>query len=317
MASILILESETITDTKDDFLNNFVIPDNTKMEEHNIVVDGGAIVGNHSSLNYGIIANSVILGESVQVSGDISSTSDVRIDTWSKIGGNVKTESNAYIGELVSIDGKLMVNGDLDVGNNVKINDGFVAKGWILVRNPIPVMVYLFLYISELLRLGKDEEVEKALEDLFTDDELEESMKSGAMVVPNSSRISVDSIHVPAHAIIGNNCRLIGNIRSSSLEMGDNTTLYGSIRTRNDITIGKNDSIHGNIVSKGDVTIDERTHILGEVSANTIHIHESALVDGLMRAPSGLSFEREDEVENMGDEKEVESDKKELIKLDI
>lgn len=280
------------------------------MEEHNIVVDGGVIVGNHSSINYGIIANSAILGESVQVSGDITTTSEVRIDTWSKIGGNVKTDSDAYIGELVSIDGKLVVNGDLDVGNNVKINNGFVAKGWILVRNPIPVMVYLFLYISELLRLGKDEEVEKALEDLFDDDELEESF-SGAMVIPNSSRISMDSIHVPTHAIIGNNCRLIGNIRSSSLDMGNNTTLYGSIRTRNDITIGKGNSIHGNIVSKSNITIDKGTHILGEVNANTIHIHESARVDGLMRAPGGLSFERVD------DEKEAESDKKELIKLDI
>ncbi|WP_342765725.1 polymer-forming cytoskeletal protein [Methanohalobium sp.] len=298
-------------------MKNLVIPDNTKMEEHNIVVDGGVIVGSHSNINYGIIANSAILGESVQVSGDLTTTSEVRIDTLTKIGGSVKTDSNAYIGELVSINGKLIVNGDLDVGNNVKINDGFVAKGWIMVRNPIPVMVYLFLYISELLRLGKDEEVEKALEELFEDDELEESMESGAMVIPNSSRISMDSIHVPAHASIGNNCRLIGNIRSSSFDMGDDTTLYGSIRTQNDITIGKNNNIHGNIVAKKNVTIDKETHILGEVSANTISIHENARVDGLMRAPGGLSFKREDEIENTKDYEDEDTDKKELIKLDI
>ena len=98
------------------------------MEEHNIVLDGDIIVGNHSDVRYGLIADSAILGERVEVSGDINARSDIRIDIWSHIGGTVKTKENAYIGEFVTIDGKLVVKGDLDIGNNVKISDGFEAR---------------------------------------------------------------------------------------------------------------------------------------------------------------------------------------------
>jgi predicted acyltransferase (DUF342 family) len=279
---------------EEEFFKTFIVPDKTRMEEHTIVVDGDIIIGNHSDIRYGVISNSSILGERVQLAGDLISRSDVRVDIWSQIGGNVKTDANAYIGEFVSIDGKLVVKGDLDIGNDVKINGGFEAKGWIVVRNPIPVIVYLFLYISELLRLGKDEEVEKALEDLFDDEELE-SIGVNSMIVPNGSKISMDAIRVPSKAVIGSDCRLVGNIRATSLEMADATTLYGSIRTIQDVRLGQKNIIHGNIVSRGTVYIAEETHILGEINAQSIKIHESARVDGVMRAPDGIVFKREEE----------------------
>ena len=276
------------------------------MEEHTIIVDGDTIVGNHSEIKYGLIANSVILGERVQISGDVASASDVRIDMWSQIEGNVKTETNAYLGEFVTINGKLIVKGDLDIGNDVKINGGFEAKGWIVIRNPVPVMVYLFLYISELLRLGKDEEVEKALDEIFEDNSA--MISDAAMIVPNGSKISIDSIRVPTHAVIGNKCRLVGNIRATSLEMGDGTTLYGSIRTIEDMAIGIDNTIHGNLISRGNVHISKDSHILGEINADSITIHESARVDGIMRASAGIEFERDDD-ENINES--------ELMNLDV
>ncbi|WP_440952721.1 polymer-forming cytoskeletal protein [Methanococcoides sp. FTZ1] len=274
-------------------MKTFVIPDNTKMEERNIVLDGDIIIGNHSDIRYGLIANSAILGERVEVSGDIKTISDIRIDIWSHIGGTVRTKENAYIGEFVSIDGKLVVKGDLDIGNDVKIKGGFEAKGWIVVRNPVPVIAYLFLYLTELLRMGKDEEVEKALNELF--DEEVETIGNVAMIIPNGSKISMDSIRVPSKTVIGNNCRLVGNIRTTSLDMANDTTLYGSIRTMNTVNLGENNIIHGNIVSRGDVYIDKGTHVLGEINANSIKIHETARVDGVMRANGGIVFEREGE----------------------
>ncbi|MGP8321545.1 MAG: acyltransferase [Methanosarcinaceae archaeon] len=273
-------------------------------------MDGNIVVGNHSNIKYGLIANSLVFGERVQISGDVIAASDVRIDMWSQIGGNVKTETNAYLGEFITIDGKLIVKGDLDIGNDVKINGGFEAKGWIVVRNPVPVMVYLFLYISELLRLGKDEELENALEVMFEDDS--EILIDATMIVPNGSKISIDSIRVPAHTVIGNNCRLVGNIRATSLEMRDSTTLYGSIRTIEDVVIGENNTIHGNLISKSKVHISKGTHVLGEINADSIKIHESVRVDGIMRAASGIEFERDE------DENEKEKDnERELIELDV
>ncbi|MCG7853844.1 MAG: polymer-forming cytoskeletal protein [Methanosarcinaceae archaeon] len=276
------------------------------MEEHTIVVEGDIIVGNHSDIRYGLIASSIILGERVKIAGDMVTTSDIRIDIWSQIGGNVKTDTDAYIGEFVEINGKLVVKGDLDIGNDVKINGGFEARGWIVIRNPVPVIIYLFLYLSELLRLGKDEEVEKALEDMFEDDS--KIMSDKAMIIPNGSKISIDSIRVPADAIIGDGCRLVGNIRAGSLSMGNDTTLYGSIRALEDITIGKDNSIHGNIISRGKVYIDEGSHVLGEINAQSITIHEEARVDGVMRAAEGIVFKREEE--------EVINER-ELMELDV
>ncbi len=282
-------ECESITENE--FLKTFVIPDNTVMEEHTIVVEGDIIIGNHSDIRYGLIADSVILGERVRLSGNITTASDVRIDMWSHIGGTVRTDSNAYLGEFVTIDGKLVVKGDLDIGNDVQINGGFEARGWIVIRNPIPVIAYLFMYLSEMLRMGKDEEVERALEELFEDEM--EAVSDVAMIIPNGSRISIDTIRVPSKAVIGNNCRLVGNIRATSLEMGDDTTLYGSIRTIGNTMIGENNSIHGNIISRGDVYVSQGTHILGEINARSIKIHETARVDGVLRSQKGTVFERE------------------------
>ncbi len=265
------------------------------MEEHTIVLNSDVIVGNHSDVKYGLIARSAILGERVTLAGNITTTSDVRIDIWSQIGGTVKTKEDAYIGEFVNIDGKLIVKGDLDIGNNVKINGGFEARGWIIIRNPVPVIAYLYLYLTELLRRGKDEEVEKALDELFEGNPDDEVISTDAMIIPTGSRISVDSIRVPSHAKIGSDCRLVGNIRAESLEMKNNTTLYGSIRTIRAVNLGEDNTIHGNIVSRGKVLINKGTHVLGEINAASIRIHESARVDGIMRAKAGIVFEREEE----------------------
>jgi predicted acyltransferase (DUF342 family) len=275
----------------EDLLKTFIIPDNTSMEEHSIVVTGDAIIGNHSELGFGIIASSVIVGERVKINGNVTGTEEVRIDMWSQIGGNVKTKNDAYIGEFVNIDGKLIVEGDLDIGKDVKIKGGFEARGWIVVRNPIPVIIYVFLYLTELLRMGKDEEVEKAMEELFTDDE--ELDKDTLFVVPSGSRIDLESIRVPDKAVIGSGCRMMGNIRASSLEMMDNNTLFGSIKTENGIKVGEDNTIHGDLVTRGDVRVYRGTHILGEINGGKIYIHEEARVDGAMRAPGGVIISRE------------------------
>jgi len=275
----------------EDLLKTFIIPDNTSMEEHSIVVTGDAIIGNHSELGFGIIASSVIVGERVKINGNVIGTEEVRIDMWSQIGGNVKTKNDAYIGEFVNIDGKLIVEGDLDIGKDVKIKGGFEARGWIVVRNPIPVIIYVFLYLTELLRMGKDEEVEKAMEELFTDDD--ELDTDTLFVVPSGSRIDLESIRVPDKAVIGSGCRMMGNIRASSLEMMDNNTLFGSIKTENGIKVGEHNTIHGDLVTRGDVRVYRGTHILGEINGGKIYIHEEARVDGAMRAPGGVIISRD------------------------
>jgi len=265
------------------------------MEERTIVVDGDVIVGNHSEVAYGFLAHSIIAGERVKIDGDVIADEEVRLDIWSNVNGNVKTKKNAYLGEKVSINGKLTVKGDLDIGTDVHIEKGFEAKGWIMIRNPVPVMVYLFLYLAVLLRLGRGEDVEKILSELFED---ENTISERAMIIPDGTKIALDIIRTPNRATIGNNCHILGNLRANSLEIGDNTTLFGSIRTRGDIKIGQKTEIHGSLTTKGAVYIGEKSHVMGDIDADVITIHEGAKVDGAMRTLRGVFFAHDEDEED-------------------
>lgn len=279
-------------------MKNLLVPDNTRIETNRITVDGDVIIGNHSTVQYCISGDTVIMGEGVAVSGDVIACSDARIDMWSKIGSGVKVGRNAYLGEFVTIDGKLTVEGDLDVGKEVKIKGGFEAKGWIIVRNPVPVIIFLLLYIREMMRLGKGEEVEKAIEELFDDSEEGEEFDGKepaekVLIIPADTRISPEAIEVGGKVIIGNNCYLIGNLRVQSVETGNTLVLKGSINSEENITIGENSTVYGSLITKGQVNIGKNSRVFGGIRADSVLMHEKARVDGTIKAPSGVSFLRE------------------------
>ncbi len=260
------------------------------MEEHSIVVRGDVIVGNYAELAYGLIAGMVIAGEHVKINGNILSENDVRIDMWSEITGDVRTKTDAYLGEFVNINGKLFAAGNLDVGNNVKISGGYDVKGWLVVRNPLPVMMFIFFYLMALLRFGNEEEVEKALDELF----LEEPSENKLLSIPNRTKIDLETIKTNSRAVIGSHCRLLGNIRARSMSMGNHDTLFGSIRTTGNITIGRSCIIHGNIITKGTVDIGRNCNILGKITAGEIVLHETSKVNGELAAPNSVKIVRDD-----------------------
>ncbi len=238
------------------------------------------------------------MGEGVAVSGDIAASSDIRIDMWSKLGSRVKVGRNAYLGEFVTIDGKLLVEGDLDVGKEVKIKGGFEAKGWIVVRNPVPVIIFLFLYIREMMRLGKGEEIEKAVEELFEDSEDSQDFEGkepceNILIIPAGAKISPEAIEVAGEAVIGSNCLLTGNIRAQAVETGKNLTLKGSVYSEDRIVIGESSTVYGNLFSKGQVHVGRNSRVLGGIKADSVLLYENARVDGTIKAPSGVSFLRD------------------------
>ena len=139
-----------------------VIPDGTIIEEDCIQSNGDVIIGDRCLVQFGIKTDGrIFIGEHVIIDGDLSATGDIRIDIFSRIRGNVHSKQNVYLGEKVTVDGKLSVTGDLDVGDSVNVKEGFEAKGWINIRSPIPMIIYIFIYLMQLLKMGHSEEIER------------------------------------------------------------------------------------------------------------------------------------------------------------
>ena len=281
-----------------DPLDKMTIPDGTTVEEHDLVTDGNVIVGGQSTVDFGIRGHSIMAGERVEFGGHIEAEGDCRLDMWCTVADNVLVGENAYLGERVRIDGELKVAGDLDIGDDVDIDDGFEANGWIVIRNPMPTIVFLFIYLSQLLRVGEEEAAEEVLTALTED----EGPDHDPLLIPRGANVSDDRWQVSTPATVGDDCRLHGNIRAQSLEVGRENTVFGSLRARGDIAVGRGTEIKGDVTTRGgSVEIGPGVKVWGDVVATDVALHENATVDGTIRA-SGEMQMHTDEVIDRPDE---------------
>src|SRR6056297_745718 len=270
-----------------DPLDELAIPDGTTVEEHDLVTDGDIIVGGQSTVEFGVRGHNVIAGERVQFGGHIEAEADCRLDMWSDVADNVLVGRDAYLGERVHIGGRLMVSGDLDIGDDVDIEEGFEANGWIVIRNPMPTIVFVFVYLQQLLRIGEEEAAEEVVSDLLESEEID----ADPVVVPRNGTVSDDSWRVSTPATIGDDCRLHGNIRAESIEVGRRNDVFGSLRARGDVQVGESTVIHGDVTTRsGTVELADDVEVRGDVSCEDLHFHEGAVVDGTMRASGEMSM---------------------------
>lgn len=274
-------------------MTTFIIPDNAVIDNETITTQAGMIIGNHAEIGRNLQVGFLMAGESVHVTGQILSEGDIRADVWCKFEQEVIGGGDAYLGEFTTINGKITVEGDLDIGKEVKLNGGFLSKGWIVVRNPLPIMVFIFLYIRELMRLGKtSEEIDKTLGELFEDDEAvdpeklnEEELsdllnRGGFFVIPLGSKILSESINVPEDTIIGNDCVINTRLICKRFESGRNLTFGGVLRTKGETIIGDDSHINGELNVSGRVIIGKNVKIEGKVAAKSVIIHETSFVEG-------------------------------------
>jgi predicted acyltransferase (DUF342 family) len=221
---------------------------------------------------------------------------------WCDVADNVLVGENAYLGERVHIDGQLKVAGDLDIGDDVDIEDGFEANGWIVIRNPMPTIVFLFVYLSQLLRIGEEEAAEEMLSEMVDDGGREHE----PAVVPRSTRVSDDAWRVSTPARIGNDCRLHGNIRAESLVVGRNTEIFGSLRAKEGATVGADTQVTGNVTTRsGTVRIGPGADIRGDVSGDYVEIHQRADVEGAIRAREEMTMVNEPVLDDSAVESET------------
>jgi predicted acyltransferase (DUF342 family) len=266
-----------------------LLPDGTELQEHSIKTDHNIVIGEFCQIDYGLRGADVYVGESSKIRGHIWATGDARIGNLCEISGDVVAKEDAYIGEDVKINGRLVVNGALDIGEKVEIKEGFEAKGAIEVRNPMPVFMYILLYLMTLLKIENERELNRILEDIFSDDEAQMEIP---LMIPARSRLDMRLFAVPGIMKIGKRCRLHGNIRAGSIDVQQETVIFGSLRARHRISVAGGVTVHGNVEGGGNVIVKKGAHILGNVIANAITLHEEAKIDGTIEAPHGLRIER-------------------------
>ena len=266
-----------------DPLDALEIPDGTTVEEHDLVTDGDIVVGGQSTVEFGVRGRNVLAGERVTFGGDIEAEGDCRLDVWCDVAGNVLIGDDAYLGERVHVGGRLMVSGDLDIGDDVDIEEGFEANGWIVIRNPVPTLVFYFLVLSQLLSIGENEAADELADALSGDSE------EDPLVVPRGSTVSDDAWQVSTPATVGDGCRLHGNLRAETIVVGRDNNVFGSLRARDDIDIGEDTQVHGDVTTRdGTVTVADGAHIRGDISCSALELHDGAEVDGTIRASGDI-----------------------------
>ena len=269
--------------------NHCLLPDGTELQEHSIKTDRDIVIGEFCQIDYGLRGADVYVGESSKIREYVWANGDARIGNWCEIGNDVIAKKNAYIGEGVRINGKLEVNGALDIGEKVEIREGFEAKGTIEVRNPMPVFMFIIIYLMTLLRIENEKELDRILDGLLSE---EEDKAEIPLMIPARSKLNMKVFAVPSTMKIGRKCRLHGNIRAGSIDVQQDTVIFGSLRAKNRISVVDGVTVHGNVESGSTVYVKKGAHILGDVIARSIVLHEDAKIDGTITAPHGMRIER-------------------------
>jgi len=269
-----------------------VIPEKTKFEERTIVTKGDVIIADRCLIRFGIKTDGrIFVGEHAIIDGNLESTKDIRIDIFSSIGGDVKSNGNVYLGEKVKVNGKLSLKGDLDVADSVEILKGFEAKGWINIRSPIPMIIYIFIYLTQLLKLGHSEEIDRLLGEIEENDGDIIPISEIFLFIPTNSIIGVQKSEVDYNLQVGKESHVLGNYDiKGNVFIGDGSIIQGSLKSTGNVYCGKKTKIQGNINSNGEVRVDEKTNIEGDVAGGKIFLSKIASVKGMLYAKRGISF---------------------------
>lgn len=290
-------------------LKKLVIPENTKFEEGTIIVENDVIIGTNCALGYGIIGRKIVLGEKTSIEGDLIGE-DIRLDAWCSVRGNVISKGDAYLADFTTIGGKLTVYGDLEIGRNVKIKNGFEAKGLITIQSPLPVLIFVFVYLLELLRLGRLEEAEKLFEEL---DEIITPLN-----IPDNSILNLEVIRT-SNDIDIEGSRVLGNLKGNNISI-EGSEVFGSLR--GSAIIVDNCRIHGEI--EGDnVYIINRSEVFGRIKGSKVHLEEKCSIEGALVAKEGVIIKPKIEISKgdileediLDNEEDIESNLKELEKI--
>lgn len=275
-----------------------VLPAGTVFEERTIVTKGDLILGNHVRCGFGLRTEGrVFAGQGAEVDGDIWCTGDVRMDQSCHIQGGIEGGADVFLGERCFVQGDLALEGDLDVGDDVRIGGQLKARGWVNKRNPVPLVIYLFIYLLELLRMGQSEEVERILKDLEEADDAEIAVDEVYLFIPDDCEIGLQESRVKGGLRTGDEVRILGNlVVEGDVELGAATRLHGALRADGDVTLLPGAEVQGSLKATGAVVVGHGCQVLGDLEADRVEMYPSATVDGKVLAEGGVRFCTEEQM---------------------
>lgn len=269
-------------------MEKLLIPGNVVFDETHIKHAGDVVIGNDSVIGFGIDAKRVIAGDRVTIEGDVFAD-EIRFDSWVRVKGDVFCRGDAFIGEFSSIEGKLTVHGNLEIGRNVRIGKGFEAKGLITIQDPLPILIFIFVYLMELLRLGKLDEIEELLNEEF----------ENPLVIPSNSKVSIEQIKTDKNALFENS-RILGNVRAKNV-ISRGVELYGSLRGK-DIFI-EDSRVHGAVEGERIYIVSNST-VFGNVVGDEVYMEKGCAVEGSIVGRKGVWIKEKVEAEVLLEEED-------------
>jgi predicted acyltransferase (DUF342 family) len=271
-----------------------VIPDETVYEDENLHVSGDIILDDRTKVEYNMETEKrIFVGEWVKVQGDISAEDDIRIDSYSEIGGDIVGGNDIYLGQRVKVAGKLTVGHDLDVGEDVTIEKGFDAKGWINIRNPIPLVIYFIIYLFNLLKRGHSKEVDRILEELDEKDFIEEEIpvSDNFLFIPTGASVDTNEIKIKGNCRIGGKCKLKGDYQvEGEVKIGEETEMVGNVISKGSIVLGNKVTLEGSLQSNKHIILGSECYITGDVTCSSLEMVQNTKVDGIIHAPDGIKI---------------------------
>ena len=271
-----------------------VIPNETVNENSHMQVPGDIILDDRAVVDYTLETEKrIFVGEWVKVHGDMTAEDDIRIDKYSEIQGDIVGGNDIYLGERVKVSGKLTVGKDLDVGRDVAIENGFDAKGWINIRNQIPMIIYFFIYLFNLIKRGKSEEVERILREIDLEDPSADEIlvSEDFLYVPSEAVVDPDTIEIKGNCRIGEKCKLKGNYNvTGNVKLGNDTEFIGRIIAQGNITIGDCVTITGSVETKEHIIIGYGSTITDDVDCKTLEMMQNSTIEGVIHSPEGIKI---------------------------
>ncbi len=237
------------------------------------MTDGPAIIGDLATVALGVRASHVLAGANVTFGGHIEATRDCRIDPASTIAGDVLAGEHVLLGPNVQISGQLRAGGHIIISPDATVVGEVAGEAGTHVGSPRSVAVTVGSLFLSILN--------------------GQSLTPPApLIIPRESTLNDDRWSIPAHASIGSNCRLHGNLSADSIAIGAETTFFGSLRADDSIEIGRGTTVHGDVVSEaGAVSLHDDAHVRGDIRCEDLAVSGTAVVDGTMRASGDIDIQ--------------------------